>query len=137
MAAQQGRMMLLKMETAASTYTAVAGIRTTKFTINATSVESTDADSPDAWKELLDGAGIKSMSISGSGVFKNSTIEASVLNALLADTIKNWQAIVPGLGTFQGAYHIDSVEFDGNHDGEVTYSFSLSSAGEITFTAAS
>jgi TP901-1 family phage major tail protein len=138
MAAQQGRLMLLKIGNGGSpeTFTTVAGVQNTKLTINASSVDVTNADSAGQWKEMLSGAGLKSISASGSGVFKDTSSENAVITALIADTIINWQVIVPSLGTFQGAFHIDSVEYAGKQDGEVTYSISLSSAGQITYTAA-
>ena len=35
-----------------------------------------------------------------------------------------------------GPFQITSLEFAGEHNGEVTYDLSLESAGELTFTAA-
>ena len=49
--------------------------------------------------------------------------------------VKNFQIVIPDFGTVTGAFQITSLEFAGEHDGEVTFELSLESAGELTFTA--
>mgnify|MGYP004452872973 CR=1 FL=1 len=46
------------------------------------------------------------------------------------------QAILPDWGTIEGPFQITSLEVSGAHDGEVTFSVSLESAGDWTWTAA-
>ena len=53
-----------------------------------------------------------------------------------ADAIGNFQVIVPEFGTFEGAFHVNSVEFGGEQEGAVTYSLTLASSGAVAFTAA-
>ena len=48
-------------------------------------------------------------------------------------TIPAWDLVVPQLGTFTGSFMITQLQYSGNHAGELTYSVSLESAGEITF----
>jgi TP901-1 family phage major tail protein len=50
-------------------------------------------------------------------------------------TIVNYQIVIPGFGTVAGLFQISSLEFAGEHNGEVTYDLALESAGELTFTA--
>ena len=50
---------------------AVAGLRTRQITLNAETVDVTNADSTGRWRELLAGAGVRSAALSGSGVFKD------------------------------------------------------------------
>ena len=50
--------------------------------------------------------------------------------------VKNFQVVIPDFGTVAGPFQITSLEFAGEHDGEVTYELALESAGELTFTAA-
>ena len=47
----------------------------------------------------------------------------------------NYQIVIPAFGTVQGAFQITSLEFAGEHNGEVTYNMSIESAGALTFTA--
>jgi TP901-1 family phage major tail protein len=51
-------------------------------------------------------------------------------------TIVAYQIVIPDFGTVQGAFQLTSLEFAGEHNGEVTYDVALESAGELTFTAA-
>lgn len=138
MAYQKGSDMLLKLDTATSggpTFTTVAAMQTKEISVATEMVEVTNQDSSGKWRELLEGAGIKKISMSGRGVFSDSSAENTVLTLLLANTIKNWQCVVPGLGTFQGLFQITQAQYTGPHDKEVAYDFRLESAGAITFTA--
>ena len=49
--------------------------------------------------------------------------------------VKTYQIAIPDFGTIEGAFQIVSLEFAGEHNGEVTYELSLESAGALTFTA--
>jgi TP901-1 family phage major tail protein len=135
MAAQKGLAMLLKIDIA-STFTTVGGIRSTSLAINNAQVDVTSQDDTSRDRQLLAAAGVRSVSVSGSGVFKDDAAAAAVNTAALADTHADWQVVVPDFGTFEGAFQVSSLEFGGEHDGEVTFSISLESAGDITFTAA-
>jgi len=138
MAAQKGSDLLIKVGDGATpeVFTTVAGLRTKNLTLNTETVDITNSDSVNKWRELLEGAGIKSASASGSGVFKDSASESTLVTAKMAGTIKNYQIVTPGLGTFEGAFQISQLQFAGEHNGEVTYELSLESAGELDFTAA-
>ena len=50
--------------------------------------------------------------------------------------VKNYQVVIPGFGTVTGPFQITSLEFAGEHNGEVTYDVAMESAGEVTFVAA-
>ena len=45
------------------------------------------------------------------------------------------KSLIPSFGTVQGPFQITSLEFAGEHNGEVTYDMALASAGELTFAA--
>ena len=87
------------------------------------------------WRELLAGAGVKSATISGSGVFKDATTDERARQIFFDGQTPNFQVIIPGFGTVQGAFQITSLEYAGSHNGEATYEMSLASAGELTFVA--
>ncbi|GJD75137.1 hypothetical protein CFIICLFH_3377 [Methylobacterium goesingense] len=44
--------------------------------------------------------------------------------------------VVPGFGTLEGSFQITSLEYRGDHAGEVTFDMALDSAGPLAFTAA-
>ena len=50
--------------------------------------------------------------------------------------MRDWQVIVPDLGTVEGPFQIATLEYGGQHDGEVTFELGLESAGALSFTAA-
>lgn len=132
MAAQKGREILIKRHDG-STYVTIGGMRAKSISINgAQPADVSDSDS--TWTELLAGAGLKSVSISGSGVFKDGTAENGVLTDVLADTARNYQFIVPGLGTFQGSFICNGLQYQGDHVSEVQQSMNWVSSGEVTFT---
>jgi TP901-1 family phage major tail protein len=136
MTAQKGKDLLLKIDSdGAGTFVTVAGLRSRRIAFNAESVDISNADSAGRWRELLAGAGVKRASISGAGIFKDAATDANVRQVFFDGTIRNWQVIVPDFGTLAGAFQVTSLEYSGEHNGEVAYELALESAGEISFTA--
>mgnify|MGYP003146466476 FL=1 len=133
MAVQKGSALLVKAGNAASpeVFTTVAGLRDTSISINAESIDVTNKDSARV-RTLLANAGIKSFSVSGSGVFTDSATEQLILTNFSAATFLNYQFLVPDYNTFTGAFQVTSLEYSGSYNGEVTYSMSFESAGAVT-----
>jgi TP901-1 family phage major tail protein len=137
MTAQKGKDLLLKIDTTGSgSFATVAGLRTRRVALNAEAVDITTADSTDRWRELLAGAGAKRASLSGAGIFKDASTDATVRQVFFDGVIRDWQVIVPDFGTLQGAFQVTALEYSGEHNGEVAYELALESAGAIAFTAA-
>jgi TP901-1 family phage major tail protein len=134
MAAQKGKDLLVKIADGAG-YVTVAGLRARRLSFNAETVDITHAESAGRWRELLDGAGIKRAAVSGRGLFKDAASDALMRTTFFDGAVKNFQIVIPDFGTVTGAFQITSLEFAGEHDGEVTFELSLESAGELTFTA--
>ena len=134
MAAQKGSAMLMKVGNGGSpeTFTTIGGLRSTRLTINNESVDVTNKDSSNN-RTMLAAAGVQSISVSGSGVFTDAASEATIKTNVLADSIDNYQFLVPDFGTFTGGFQVTSVEYAGEFNGEVTYSMSFESSGAITF----
>ena len=136
MAVQAGRDMLLKISDGAETpvFQTVAGLRARTVSLNAKTVDATDSDSG-GWRELLAGGGVKSLSVSGSGVFRDAASDALMRAAFFAQDARYWQIIVPGFGVFSGAFLIAALEYAGQHDGEATFAITLASSGEVSFAS--
>jgi TP901-1 family phage major tail protein len=136
MTAQRGRDLLIRIGDGASpeTFTSVAGLRATTLAFNASTVDVTNADSTDAWRELLAG-GVKSATISGSGVFKDAASDAALRTAFFNAAIENFQIVIPGFGTVTGPFKITALQYDGPYDGEVKIALSLASAGALSFAS--
>lgn len=136
MTAQKGRDMLLKIDsTGTGTYITVAGLRSNTLTFNTETVDASSQDSTGAWRELLSGAGLKSASLRGSGIFKDAASDATLRTYFFNGSIVNWQIIIPDFGIVTGPFQISSLDFGARHDAEVTFELSLASAGVLTFTA--
>ena len=136
MTAQNGKDLLIKIDmTGDGLFETVAGLRATRISFNAETVDVTSLDSTGGWREVLGGAGVKSATISGSGVFKDESTDERVRDIFFSGETPDFQVIVPDFGTIEGAFLVSSVEYAGNYNGEATYEMSLASAGEVAFTA--
>ncbi|GGE51109.1 phage major tail protein, TP901-1 family [Marinicauda pacifica] len=137
MAAQAGKDILLKIGDGADpeSFTSVAGLRARTISLNARSVETTHADSPGRWRELLGGAGVRSASVSGAGIFVDSAADETVRAVFFTQAKRRWQLVIPDFGALTGDFLVTALEYSGRHDGEAAYSLSLASAGEIGFAA--
>ena len=141
MAKQLGRSFLLKVGDgeASEVFTALAGINSKSITINNSSIDVTtpDASSPGGVLFAQSLNGLKSMSVSGDGIFLDETAEARLNTvAMQADPVANFELVVPDFGTFAGEFRVASLEFGGETEGGVTFSVSLESNGTVTFTTA-
>ena len=141
MAKQLGRSFLLKVGDgeASEVFTALAGINSKSITINNSSIDVTtpDASSPGGVLFAQSLNGLKSMSVSGDGIFLDETAEARLNTvAMQADPVANFELVVPDFGTFAGEFRVASLEFGGETEGGVTFSISLESNSTVTFTSA-
>jgi TP901-1 family phage major tail protein len=135
MSAQKGKDLLLKINSGAG-FVTVAGLRSRRIAFNAELVDITHAESANRWRELLAGAGVRRAALSGRGLFKDAGSDALLRQAFFDGAVLNSQLVVPDFGTIEGPFQIASLEFAGEHNGEVTFELSLESAGALTFTAA-
>ena len=136
MAAEKGRAFLIKRGDGATSeiFTSVAGMRSTSLTINNEMVDITSKDDAGIRLLLADG-GVRSITISGSGVFTDSAGELLIQTSALDMTLDNYEIVFESGDKFGGAFQVTSYERAGEHNGEVTYSLTLESSGTITFTA--
>lgn len=136
MAAQKGRDLLLKVDaTGGGSFATVAGIRTRKISFSSGVVDVTDSDSPGRWRELLEGAGVRKASISGTGLFKDTDADETVRAIFFDGLVRSWQIVVPDFGIVEGPFQLTALDYAGEHEGEVTYEIALESAGALTFNA--
>lgn len=135
MSAQKGKDLLLKAADAGGAFVTVAGLRARQISFNAEAVDVTHSESAGRWRELLAGAGMRRAAISGAGIFKDEASDALVRQIFFDGAIRNWQVIVPDFGTVTGPFQLSSLEYRGDHAGEVTFDLSLESAGQLAFAA--
>lgn len=135
MAAQKGKDLLLKLGAEGGGFTTVAGLRARRLAFNAETVDVTSSDSAGRWRELLAGSGVQRAALSGSGIFKDAASDSAIRGQFFDGVIRDWQVVIPDFGTVEGAFQITSLEYSGNHDGEVGFEIALESAGPLAFTA--
>ena len=136
MAVQSGKDLLVKLDmTGSGTFETIAGLRATRVGFNAETVDVTSLESQGGWRELLAGAGVKSASISGSGVFRDAATDARAREIFFDGEVPEFQVIIPSFGVIEGPFQITAIEYAGSHNGEATYELTMASAGVMTFTA--
>ena len=126
---------MLKIADENNAFVTIAGLRTQRLALNADTVDVTHAESAGRWRELLAGAGPRRASIAGTGVFKDAASDLLVRQVFFDGLIRQWQVVIPDFGTIQGLFHIISLDWRGEHAGEVSFEIALESAGALTFTA--
>ncbi|WP_299854872.1 phage major tail protein, TP901-1 family [uncultured Roseobacter sp.] len=136
MGAQNGKDLLIKVDmTDSGSFTTLAGLRATRVSFNAETIDVTSLESQGGWRELLSGAGVRSVSISGSGVFRDADTDERARQLFFDGEAPNFQVVIPDFGIVEGPFQVTSIEYGGSHNGEATYELSLASAGSLTFTA--
>ncbi|WP_421839751.1 phage major tail protein, TP901-1 family [Novosphingobium sp.] len=132
MPAQKGSAFLLKISDGAATptYNTVAGLRTTQMSINGELVVVTSKDSG-GWRELLSGAGTRSVSVSAAGIFLGSAAESQVRGNALAGTITDYELSFEGGEKMHGKFLVQKLDYSGDFNGERNYTLSLESSGVV------
>lgn len=137
MSVQKGKDLLVKVDLdGAGVFQTLAGLRATRLTFNADTIDVTSLDSEGGWRELLTGGGVKSAAVSGSGVFRDDASDARARQLFFDGEMPVFQVIIPDLGVVEGTFQLTSLEYAGTLNGEATYEVSLASAGALTFTPA-
>ncbi len=132
MGIEKGSAFLLKVGNGAVPpgFATVAGLRTTQLTVNAETVVVTNQGSG-GWRELLSGAGVRSVSLSGAGVFTGSGAEVRVKANALSGVIDDYQVVFESGETVTGQFLITRLDYAGDFNGERTYTMALESSGPV------
>jgi TP901-1 family phage major tail protein len=132
MAAEKGSAFLLKVGDGGTTpvYTTIAGLRTTQLSINGESVVITNKGSG-GWRELLSGAGVRSVSASGAGVFTGSTSEARIKQSALSGVLDDYELSFESGERLRGKFLVARLDYAGDFNGERSYTLSLESSGAV------
>jgi len=136
MAVQMGRDLLIKLDmTGDGQFETIAGLRATRIAFNAETVDVTSLESEGRWRELLGGAGVRSATISGSGVFRDGASDERARQVFFDGEVPRFQVVIPDFGNVEGPFQITSLEYSGSYNGEASYEISLASAGALNFIA--
>lgn len=132
MSAERGSAFLLKVGNGATplVYATVAGLRTTQLSVNGEMVQVTSKDSG-GWRDLLSGAGVRSVSVSGAGIFTGSAAELRIKGNALAGTIDDYRLSFESGETLSGKFLVTRLDYAGDYNGERSYTLSLESSGAV------
>jgi TP901-1 family phage major tail protein len=131
--AQKGKDILLKIDNGSGSFQTIAGLRTKRLALNSDSVDITHSESVGRWRELLAGAGVRKASIAGTGIFKDADSDALMRQFFFDGSIRDWQIILPAFGVIQAPFQITSLDYRGEHTGEITFDLAIDSAGALNF----
>ena len=132
MSAEKGSAFLLKIGNGGNppVFATVAGMRTTQMSMNGEAVNVTSKDSG-GWRELLSGAGVRSVSVSAGGIFTGSAAEGRVKANALAGLIDDYELSFEGGERMQGRLLVTRLDYSGDYNGERNYTLSLESSGPV------
>lgn len=132
MPAEKGSAFLLKVGDGATVpaYSTVAGLRTTQLAINGDAVVVTNKGSG-GWRELLSGAGVRSVSVSGAGVFTGSAAEMRIKASALAGTLDDYELSFESGERLRGRFLVARLDYAGDFNGERSYTMALESSGAV------
>ena len=132
MSAERGSAFVLKVGNGAApvVYATVAGLRTTQLSVNGELVAITSKDSG-GWRELLSGAGVRSVSVSGAGVFTGSAAEVRIKGNALSGAIDDYRLSFESGETMSGRFLVTRLDYAGDYNGERSYTLSLESSGPV------
>ncbi len=133
MAVEKGSAFLLKIGNGSTpvSYTTVAGLRATQLSVNGEAVNVTSKDSG-GWRDLLPGAGVRSVSVSGSGIFTGSAAETRLRNHALAGAIDDYELSFESGEKLRGRFLVTRLDYAGDYNGERTYTLALESSGAVS-----
>lgn len=132
MAVEKGSAFLLKVGDGAAVpaFATVAGMRTTQLSINGEAVVVTHKGSG-GWRDLLSGAGVRSVSVSAAGVFTGSAAETRVKTNALAGVIDDYRLSFESGETLTGRFLVTRLDYAGDFNGERSYTVNLESSGAV------
>lgn len=132
MAAERGSAFLLKIGGGGPTptFATVAGLKTTQLSINGDAVAITNKDSG-GWRELLSGAGVRSVSVAASGIFTGSSAETQLRGLALGGDMEDYELSFESGERLRGSFLLTRLEYAGDFNGERNYTVALESSGEV------
>jgi TP901-1 family phage major tail protein len=132
MAAERGSAFLLKIGDGSvpPAYATIAGLKTTQLAINGDAVAITNKGSG-GWRELLSGAGVRSVSVAASGIFTGTTAEAQVRSLALSGALEDYELSFESGDRMRGQFLVSRLDYAGDFNGERNYTLALESSGEV------
>lgn len=132
MGVEKGSAFLLKVADGGDpvAYATMAGLRTTQLSVNGEAVNVTSKDSG-GWRELLSGAGVRSVSVSGAGIFTGSAAETRLRSHALGGVLDDYELSFESGERMRGRFLVTRLDYAGDYNGERSYTLNLESSGPV------
>ena len=136
---QKGRLLLIRVGDGAEpeVFSNMCGITTRSFNMSATEIDTTipDCENPGGPVVRTAEPGIQNRTFNGSGKFVSGANASVLLDHVRAGTTFNAEVVVPGDGTYTGAWFVSEFEFSGEMEGNMDFSATFVAASPPTFEA--
>jgi TP901-1 family phage major tail protein len=83
------------------------------------------------WRDLLSGAGARTISVSAAGVFMGSAAETRIRTNALSGTLDTYQLSFEDGSKMQGKFLVQKLEYSGDYNNERSYTIQLESSGAV------
>jgi len=134
MPAKKGRLFKIQRDTTGlGAYADVGHMRSKGYSLNNEFVDISN-ETDGVWRHGLEGAGITSLSITGSGVWTDSTQQKAFRVAAFANAFEGIKVIDEHGDYITGDFHIASFGNTAEHNGDVSFEVTLENAGEVELT---
>ncbi len=137
MSARSGALTMIKVGNGASpeVFSIINGIRRAQFLLSNQLLNSSHAASG-PWRLIQASGGLQSLTVTASGVFTDSASERAIRGYAIANSINHYRLYFAKGDSMSGAFHISSYAQQAATDNQEEYSFTLQSAGDITYQPA-
>lgn len=132
MAIESGAAFLLKIGNGQvpEQFQTVAGLRTTQMSLSMDPVVVTNKGSA-GWRELLPAGGVRSVSISGAGVFTGSAAELQLKTRVMTGSLDRFEVSFESGERLRGQFQVTRLDYAGDFNGERSFTLSLESSGPV------
>lgn len=137
MTAYKGSLALIKVGDggAPENFTTLGGLQVLRFSLRNQALDASHIGSG-SWRNLLDGAGMQAITLTGAGLFTDAASEELFRGYAFAQATRNYEFHFANGDVVRGAFLITRYERLAPHDGEERCEATLESAGELEFFAA-
>lgn len=139
MVAKRGSGVTISRGDAASpeVFTKIGDVQNATLTINGSPIDITTGDDVDGngeiWQAFITGP--KNLSVSASGITNAFLPMQTVYNDFAIGGIKNYEIVVPNIGTWTVAMIVGDMDFPGPYDGPSEFNLTLQANGAPAFVA--
>lgn len=131
----KGRLFLLKVTDGITptAYQTVGGMKATSVSIGNEMVDVMTKDEA-PWRQLLATAGERTVSITASGIFKDTVAENLVRSFAINGGLSQFQLTFEDGDTITGSFLVSKFEYTGASNGAQEYSITLEASGTVVVT---